>query len=160
MEYLAGADPADSDPARGSAERTLATVAECCLGATLLVIPGLLFLAFLVAWPRAMSAATSVLGVAAVVAFITSGHALHRLRRRARRERLQLSPWQDQPSRERHQSSAERRRLWSRSLLCNGVVVACVVGIAGLKVGLLLCLAEIVAIVIHLIALGLPSLRA
>ncbi len=60
-----------------------------------------------------------------------------------------------------------RRRLWYRSLVCNLIVVGIVVmsfgtygGLTGVKVGLMLCVMELVAIALHIRALTLPSLRA
>jgi hypothetical protein len=60
-----------------------------------------------------------------------------------------------------------RRRLWGRSLVCNLIVVGIVVmsfgiygGLDGVKVGLMLCVMELIAIALHVRALTLPGLRA
>ncbi len=60
-----------------------------------------------------------------------------------------------------------RRRLWYRSLVCNLIVVGIVVmsfgiygGLDGVKIGLILCVMELIAIAFHVRALALPSLRA
>ncbi len=156
MEHLEIAVPTDSDPSPGRAERVLTFVAEGCLGATLLAAPGLLFIAILFVGPLNMAVRHSAIivpGIVALVAFFISGFALDRLRRLGRRGRLRSD-------RGLHQSGVERRRLWQRSLICNLIVVACLVFICGLKIGLILCVAEMVSVVIHLVALRLPSLRA
>jgi hypothetical protein len=156
MEHLEVAVPADSDPSPGRAERVLTFVAEGCFGATFLATPGLLFIAILFVGPLNMAvrhSAVTVLGIVALVAFFISGFTLGRLWRLGRRARLRS----DQGL---HQSRAERRRLWQRSLICNLLVVACLIYICGLKIGLILCTVEMVSVVIHLAALRLPSLRA
>jgi hypothetical protein len=60
-----------------------------------------------------------------------------------------------------------RRRLWYRSLICNLIVVGTVVtsfgiygGLEGVKVGLMLCVMELIAIALHVRALALPGLCA
>jgi hypothetical protein len=129
-------------------DRSLAVWAGACLSGTMLIGVALLLLALLAASPVATVLAhplTTLLAAAAAVAFVASLNALGRLR---------------------YAAVQARRRLWYRSLICNVVVVAIVVGLLGakegligVKVGLALCLMELIAIVLHLVALSLPAVR-
>ena len=54
----------------------------------------------------------------------------------------------------------DRRRLWYRSLICNVILVGIVVsacganaGPSGIELGLVLCVMELIAIVLHVVAL-------
>jgi hypothetical protein len=114
----------------------------------MLIAVALLLLALLAASPVTTVLAhplTNVLVAAAAVAFVASLNALGRLR---------------------YAAAQGRRQLWYRSLICNAIVVAIVIGLCGtkggllgVKVGLALCLMELIAIMLHVVALSLPSLR-
>jgi hypothetical protein len=129
-------------------DRSLAVWAGAWLGGTMLIGVALMLLALLAASPVAMVLAhplITVLAAAAAVAFVASLKALGQLR---------------------YAFVQARRRLWYRSLICNVIVVAIVVGLLGakggligIKLGLVLCLMELIAIVLHLAALSLPSVR-
>jgi hypothetical protein len=60
-----------------------------------------------------------------------------------------------------------RRQLWYRSLTCNLIVVGIVVstfganaGLDGIGLGLILCVMELIAIGLHVVALFRPGVRA
>ncbi len=72
------------------------------------------------------------MALVAVVAYFTSFAALARIQRRPR---------------------AEPRRLWRLSLACNVAIVAVLVAGFGVQVGLVLCIMELVAIGLHIVAL-------
>lgn len=72
------------------------------------------------------------------VAYVTSGYALSKLASRA---------------------VANPARLWSISLGSNVVIIAIVAAAIGLSIGLVICLPEIIAVLVHLIALATQPSR-
>jgi hypothetical protein len=134
---------------QGPPDRALAVWAGACLGGTALAGIAVFFLLALAHSPLgtvlAHPLATALTVVAATAYFISLG-TLSRLGNAA---------------------VQSRRRLWYRSLICNLIVVGTVVtsfgiygGLEGVKVGLMLCVMELIAIALHVRALALPGLCA
>jgi amino acid transporter len=116
-------------------DRSLARRAGACLAGTMLIQLGAFLLFFFaMASARFISAHAVAVAMAAVAvaAYFTSVIALARIQRR---------------------TTAEPRRLWRLSLACNIAIVAILVVGFGVQLGLILCIMEIVAIALHLIAL-------
>ena len=130
-------------------DRYLAVWAGACLGGTALTGVAMFLLLAAALSPREAvfdHPVATVLTATAVIAFFTSLITLSRLGKAA--------------------SDLRRRNLWYRSLICNLVVVGIVIaafatikGLAGIKVGLALCVMELIAIALHIVALSLPSVR-
>jgi len=124
-----------------SKDRALAQWAGACLGASVLILIALILVAWFAATPASTISTHPVVVTAALVAagaYIVSVFALARLTRR--------------------RTTVEPRRLWSPSLLCNFTIVAIVVMGTGV-VGLALCIMELAAIVLHIIAITKPGVR-
>jgi hypothetical protein len=119
-------------------DRTLARWAGACLGSSALVVPGFVFLGLSASAPK-LAATTYpgplLISLIAVVAFIISAAALTRLGRGLPRD---------------------PRRLWRISLFSNLVIVVVVTLGFGLM-GFALCLMEMIAIVLHVVALVTPT---
>ena len=125
-----------------STDRALARWAGACLGASGLILIALVLVAWFAASPASAIRAYPIAVPAALVAagaYIVSVVVLSRLTR--------------------PRTTVEPRRLWRVSLLCNSIIVAIVVMGAG-AVGLALCIMELAAIVLHVIAITKPSARA
>jgi len=131
-------------------DRWLAVAAGACLGGTLLAA-----IAVLLVLAAAQSLLTEViehpvvtaLAIAATIAYLISLATLSRLGKPA--------------------TYLRRRQLWYRSLVCNLIIVGIVVGafglhggLGGIALGLILCLMELIAVVLHVVALSLSSVRA
>jgi hypothetical protein len=119
-------------------DRTLARWAAACLGGSALVAPAILFLGLSASSPKFAVASYPgplLISLVAVVAFFTSGVALTRLGRGVPRD---------------------PRRLWRISLFSNLVIVVVLTIGFGL-IGFALCLMEMIAIVLHVVALATPT---
>jgi hypothetical protein len=126
----------DESPQAPTKDRQLARLAGACLGGSALLAPGLLFLLALASNPAVTITADPVASVSAMVvasAFFISVWALGRLARKA---------------------TADPRRLWWTSLVCNLAIVAIIANAFGIKAGLIICIMEVLAIAIHIVALA------
>jgi ammonia channel protein AmtB len=123
-----------------SRDRALARWAGACLGGSALIGIALLLLAWFAANPGSAITTHPIAVAAAFVAagaYILSLMALGRLARR--------------------HTTMEPRRLWRVSLLCNLAILAIVVMALGAEIGLAICVMELVAIAVHVIAIAMPA---
>jgi len=126
----------DESPQAPTNDRQLARWAGACLGGSALLAPGLLFLLALASNPAVAITAHPVASVSAMViasAFFISVWALGRLARKA---------------------TADPRRLWWTSLVCNLAIVAIIVNSLDIKAGLIVCMMEVLAITLHIVGLA------
>jgi chromate transport protein ChrA len=120
-------------------DRSLARWAGACLAGTMLIQVGAFLLFFFAMASKrwmAAHAVTVAMAVVAVAAYFTSVSALASIQR---------------------SKTTEPRRLWRLSLACNVAIVATLAAGFGVKVGLVMCAMELVAIVLHLVALTAPA---
>jgi hypothetical protein len=117
-------------------DRILARCAGGCLGGSVLLGVGAVFVIGFMAGPISMISQHPVATAAALFvacAFCASAWAVTQLGR--------------------DRTSIEPLRLWQRSLICNFLVVATIVVAFGAGLGFLLSIMELVAIVLHLVAI-------